>query len=172
MVQQMVKDSPARQRAMKKFKETHPDYWHKKNTEFYAANREQEKLRRKENYAKNTEIEKDRQRTYYAKNREEILQKQKRNIKRKEYFKQYYRELKERVVSAYGGCCECCGDCHFEFMTIDHINGGGRKDRAQKAGAGFYASLEKRGFPKEGYRLLCMNCNFALGKYGHCPHKT
>lgn len=169
----MVKDSPARRRAMKKFKEAHPDYWKRKNADFYAANREQEKQRRKDYYAENSDEQKKYGRKYYAENREEILAKQKKSSKRKEYFRNYYIELKKRIVAAYGGKCECCGDSHFEFLTIDHINGNGRVDRKAKgSGAGFYSWLEKNGFPKEGYRLLCINCNFAFGKYGHCPHTT
>jgi hypothetical protein len=157
---------------MKKFKEAHPDYFKHKNAEHYAANREEQKARRKKYYAENSEQEKLYQREYYGENKETILAKQKTNTNRKEYFKKYYRDLKQRVITAYGGACECCGEFYFEFLTIDHINGQGRVDRKAKgSGSGFYAWLEKNGFPKEGYRLLCINCNFAIGKYGHCPHK-
>ena len=30
---------------------------------------------------------------------------------------------KERIIEAYGGKCECCGESIFEFLTIDHRNG-------------------------------------------------
>jgi len=162
----------ARERAMEKFKKTHPDYWKRKNAEHYKANQEEEKARRRKYYSGNSEEEKRYSRDYYAKNREDILEKQKVNQNRKEYFKKYYRELKKRIVAAYGGKCVCCSEAHFEFLTIDHIKGGGRKDRSKHTGAGFYAWLEKRGFPQKEYRLLCMNCNFALGIYGHCPHQA
>jgi hypothetical protein len=34
-----------------------------------------------------------------------------------------------------------------------------------------YRDLKKRGWPQEGYTVLCMNCNFAQ-RFGHrCPHK-
>jgi hypothetical protein len=170
---QHMSDIPtARERAMEKFKAAHPGYWKRKNAEFYKNNCEQEKNRRKKYYAENSQAQKKYGRDYYAENREEILMKQKKSSTRKEYHRQYYRQLKQRVIDAYGGKCLCCGETHFEFLTIDHINGGGRKDRMKHKGAGFYAHLEKRGFPKQGYRLLCMNCNFALGKYGHCPHQA
>jgi hypothetical protein len=29
--------------------------------------------------------------------------------------------------------------------------------------------LARNGFP-DGYRVLCHNCNMALGQYGYCPH--
>ena len=41
----------------------------------------------------------------------------------------------------------------------------------KRNGTGFYAWLMKRGWPKDGYRLLCMNCNFSLGRCGYCPHQ-
>jgi hypothetical protein len=30
--------------------------------------------------------------------------------------------------------------------------------------------LRQNSYPT-GYRVLCHNCNFALGHYGYCPHK-
>jgi hypothetical protein len=29
-----------------------------------------------------------------------------------------------------------------------------------------------RGYPKDNFQLLCMNCNFAKGHRGECPHQT
>ena len=34
-----------------------------------------------------------------------------------------------------------------------------------------YRWLKKHGFPKEGFQLLCYNCNCAKGFFGKCPHK-
>jgi hypothetical protein len=31
--------------------------------------------------------------------------------------------------------------------------------------------IHSNGFP-EGFRVLCHNCNSALGYYGHCPHDS
>jgi hypothetical protein len=88
--------------------------------------------------------------------------------------KERYRKLRRAVLEAYGGeCphCACCGDRHEEFLTIDHINNDGAKDRREgKRGIGFYTWLINSGFPS-GYRVLCMNCNFSLGMRGYCPHK-
>jgi len=139
---------------------------------YYEKNKERIKEARRERYAAQPHKERKYTRDHYQHNREEILDKQRGNKKRKAYFRRYYAELKARVIAAYGGQCLCCGDSHFEFLTIDHINGGGRVERKKIGmGAGFYNWLENNGYPKERYRLLCMNCNFALGKYGHCPHQ-
>jgi len=85
----------------------------------------------------------------------------------------YRSKLRQEIVTAYGGKCECCGESMIEFLSVDHINGGGYKLRntTQKGGK-FYRDLRRLGFPKDEYRLLCMNCNFSLGKYGYCPHQT
>lgn len=89
--------------------------------------------------------------------------------------KERRKQLKEEVIREYGGVCVCCGDNHIEFMTIDHINGGGRQHRKEiNCGGGwnFYAWLKKNLYPKDEYRLLCFNCNSALGAFGYCPHQN
>ena len=55
-----------------------------------------------------------------------------------------------------------------EFLSIDHINGSGLKHR-QRVGYNLYGVLKREGFPF-GYRVLCMNCNFAMGHFVGCPH--
>lgn len=79
--------------------------------------------------------------------------------------------LKHEVFSHYGGCfCSCCGEKYFEFLTIDHVNGGGGKHRKEMGqGYSIYPWLKKHGFPS-GYRVLCYNCNCCLGFYGYCAH--
>ena len=86
------------------------------------------------------------------------------------------RAQKQKLICLvhYGGNpprCACCGETMIEFLSIDHINGGGTQHfkRIHAFGQGFYCWLIKKEFP-EGYRVLCMNCNFSLGHYGYCPH--
>jgi hypothetical protein len=82
------------------------------------------------------------------------------------------RNQKLQIIQGYGGKCDCCGETKWEFLTIDHINGGGRRERNTIAKGGkLYRRLIKEGFPRNGYRLLCLNCNFSLWRYGYCPHK-
>lgn len=79
-------------------------------------------------------------------------------------------ESRKLVISHYGGKCNCCGESIFEFLQIDHINGGGRKHRAEVgSGTKFYRWLIRNGFP-DGFQVLCANCNFGKGQYGTCPH--
>jgi hypothetical protein len=84
----------------------------------------------------------------------------------------WQRRLKERVIAAYGGKCQCCGEANPHFMTIDHTNNNGAEHRREIKNS-LYKWLEKNGFPQDGFQLLCWNCN--AGKRvngGICPHKT
>lgn len=78
------------------------------------------------------------------------------------------------VMKAYGGCvCKCCGEKEVAFLTLDHINGGGRQHRSvlrKQKTADIYSWLKQENYPP-GFQVLCMNCNWAKGKYGVCPHK-
>lgn len=81
--------------------------------------------------------------------------------------------LKLETMTAYGGQCACCGEGRMEFLSIDHIHGGGNKHRKTlPTGLGFYRYLKKSGWPIGDYRVLCMNCNFSLGHAGYCPHTS
>jgi len=92
--------------------------------------------------------------------------------KRKEYNRQNNFEKKILILRHYSKTnppsCECCGELHIEFLTIDHINGNGAKHRL-KIGPHINRWLIKNNFPP-GYRVLCFNCNCSLGHCGYCPH--
>lgn len=83
--------------------------------------------------------------------------------------------IKTQVLCAYGGqqpCCACCGETRIQFLAIDHINGGGTKHRKSigvSSGHKFYLWLRNNDYPP-GFRVLCHNCNQAIGSYGVCPH--
>ena len=77
---------------------------------------------------------------------------------------------RNEVLTHYGGRCACCGEEIIEFLGIDHINGGGYQHRKQIHGTSIYSWLKRNNYP-EGFRVLCHNCNMALGFYGYCPHK-
>lgn len=88
---------------------------------------------------------------------------------------QEHRGFRYEVLSSYSGGepkCACCGESMLDFLSIDHIDGGGNEHRKQKGiwGSGIYRWLKKNGFPA-GYQVLCHNCNQAKGFYGICPHQ-
>lgn len=86
-----------------------------------------------------------------------------------------YASCRRKIIYHYSAGrmnCHCCGEDNYEFLSIDHINGGGSKHRTKvglKTGD-FYRWLIKNNYPT-GYRVLCYNCNCSLGFYGYCPHQ-
>jgi hypothetical protein len=91
---------------------------------------------------------------------------------KREAFRKWHVKLRKECIEAYGHTCECCGETTYEFLTIDHIDGGGRRERDQHGGgSNLLRALRKNSFPP-GYRVLCYNCNNSYGMYGYCPHKT
>lgn len=81
------------------------------------------------------------------------------------------RELRELVIEGYGGACFCCGETSYEFLALDHVDGDGKEDRSKRGGYGPYRMAVEENFP-DRYRLLCHNCNLAIGFYGYCPHEV
>jgi hypothetical protein len=96
----------------------------------------------------------------YQEHRIEFLERQKiRRIERRNI-----------CLEHYGNQCACCGEKTKEFLAIDHINGGGSKHRKEIGRASIYLWIIKNNFPPI-FRILCHNCNQAIGYYGICPHK-
>ena len=87
-----------------------------------------------------------------------------------EYAKRYRAKLKKQILDAYGPICSCCGETIPEFLTPDHINGGGGKHLKKRGVQGIYLDIIREGFPKDKYQILCMNCNWGKSVYGACPH--
>jgi hypothetical protein len=98
--------------------------------------------------------------------------------------------LKREVFEAYGGARCSCKGCPerknpiFEFLTLNHVGGGGTKHRRALGGkripgGGFsfggqhtYRWLRRKGFPP-GYNVLCWNCQWGVHRNnGRCPHNT
>jgi len=76
-----------------------------------------------------------------------------------------------RVMKLLGCPFDAETQQHLEFLTIDHVNGGGRKHRNEnKSGHSDYLLL-KHGFKASNYQVICYNCNCSLGHRGYCPHK-
>lgn len=93
-----------------------------------------------------------------------------------ELSRQRRQEITLQTFAAYGNKCSCCSESNPIFLTIDHINNDGSKERkamGNRSGIHLYRSLYKRGFPKEGYRLMCFNCNLGRARNGGiCPHEV
>ncbi len=78
--------------------------------------------------------------------------------------KDSHKQLKVEVLTHYGNqklACVQCGEDRVACLSIDHIEGGGNKQRKGKlrASTAFYRWLKREGYP-EGYQTLCMNDQF------------
>jgi|SRR5579884_1796718 len=91
--------------------------------------------------------------------------------------KNYMNKLKLQAYERYGGArCACCGETELCFLTIDHINGGGRAHLRQMAQDGPFATiyqwLRDNHYPP-GFQVLCANCNMGRWRNGGiCPHQS
>lgn len=89
--------------------------------------------------------------------------------------KTYRKRLFDEFLDAYGNKCACCGEEDPGFLTLDHINNDGAKERKELnllVSDQVYILARKEGWPKDKYQILCYNCN--MGKHrngGVCPHK-
>jgi hypothetical protein len=89
-----------------------------------------------------------------------------------EYRRKRQREWWDAVFEHYGDQCACCGEADRTFLTLDHINNDGAKQRRELGrGLGFRGWLVKQGFPS-GFQILCWNCNCAKWRVGICPHEA
>lgn len=91
-----------------------------------------------------------------------------RRLKSRTYWAKYQRDLQDRVIEMYGNCCACCGETINEFLEIDHINNDGAQHRKTINRTRFLHWLLKE--RRDGFQILCSNCNMAKGRYGRCPH--
>lgn len=129
------------------------------NRKYYQENKDIINAKRKGQY----QTYKVRIKKHYEKNREHICK----------VAREYNKRIRLEVLEHYGNKCACCGITEYEFLAIDHIKGGGIKHRKEIGNAGNSIAkwLKKNNYP-EGFRILCHNCNLALGIHGHCPHNN
>ena len=83
--------------------------------------------------------------------------------KNREHVRAYRRnrgfELKEAVYTLYGKRCARCGIADIRVLQIDHVFGGGSKEKRAIGHNqhSFYSLILKH---PERYQLLCANCNW------------
>jgi len=82
------------------------------------------------------------------------------------YHADVFVEKNKRIcLEHYGGTppkCACCGEFHYEFLSIDHIHGDGHilRGRYRLTGYQIYKDIIANNFPTDIYQILCFNCNF------------
>jgi hypothetical protein len=141
--------------------------------------RRQEKARARAATPEGRQLQKQNSAKYYAKHGARLLAQQRERVRtdrefaarKSQYVKDYLKRLKEQLFTALGNKCACCGEANPQFLTIDHIHGGGtRHRRSLGSGRSMYLEIIREGIPRDKYRILCMNCNFSFGHWGFCPH--
>lgn len=97
-------------------------------------------------------------RGWYAKNKDKIAQ---RRVELRKINKQQPIHYHHKVIERLGGKCIKCGFTDIRALQIDHINGGGNKERKVKGKSLyrelFYLSNEEL-YSK--YQCLCANCQW------------
>ncbi len=91
---------------------------------------------------------------------------------RKEAYRRRKETLWQQILDAYGRQCSCppCGETTEEFLTMDHMDG---YTDGPRSGEKLWRWLRDNGFPQNGFRLLCYNCNCGRERNGGvCPHQT
>jgi 5-methylcytosine-specific restriction endonuclease McrA len=69
----------------------------------------------------------------------------------------YYHKTREEITSLLGGKCCRCGFSDPRALQIDHIDGGGKRHRAEHSNARMvYKDMLTH---PEDFQLLCANCN-------------
>lgn len=78
------------------------------------------------------------------------------------YQKEYRRRMRLAVIEGLGSKCNKCGFNDMRALQIDHINGGGSKERKELGFHGqFHRQVLKSFLARENkYQLLCANCNW------------
>lgn len=149
--------------------------------DWYARNKERVKKYHAEWYKKNKSVLTAKHEAYNQTERAKELRRarrtpgsetEKKNSQRR---KRSNAVLKEKVFAVYGEVCACCGESDKRFLTVDHLNSDGHKEKGpggnrRLKGDTLYRSIlsgEKRG----DIRILCFNCNFGRNNHGGtCPH--
>ena len=124
---------------------------------------------------------------YYRENKDRIrVRKRVTEAKRLDFYREMRRrnqskrriQARRLVIGHYSQGtyrCACCGESQYDFLELDHINGGGGRENLQLFGgrsvsSALFCWLVTNGFPP-GYQILCANCNRSKGKHGTCVHR-
>ena len=122
----------------KLFRDAHKTERRKYDVEYYWSHRGRELQRHKE---------------YYSSHKQQELARGKKWVRR----------LNLEVLTYYGGgelvCVRCGYDGNTSALSIDHIEGNGRRHRRSLSITKFYHWLVKNGFP-DGFQTLCHNCQW------------
>lgn len=86
----------------------------------------------------------------------------------REYHRKYGKRIRAATIALLGGVCQKCSFSDIRALQVDHVNGGGTKQR-KELGNNNSTILKKIQESPNDYQLLCANCNwikrFELGEH-------
>lgn len=157
-----VEQKQRRYERSRKYRQAHLEKYRQWMLQWRIKNPEKSRLMGRQNYWKHKDRVLERVKKYVAEHPEFGKLAQLRYRTREKFL----------VLSYYSNGkleCDCCHEKLPEFLTIDHMHGGGNRHRKELKLRKIYHWLINNDLPP-GYRVLCMNCNLAFGIYGFCPH--
>jgi len=147
----MVKSKEEEKEYQKAWREKNREHINKKSRENYQKNKEKRRKTSNEYYQRN----KKRLRPIYSKRNKEL------NKKLREIIIKHYTKNKLK--------CQNCGfNGGIDFLVIDHVNGGGTKERKDGGNMKMLKKIINKNFPKE-YNIICANCNHFKRMIGRLP---
>lgn len=175
----------------KAWREKYPDRYKDSYTKWRLEHHEESKQQSRKHYQNNREKEIARNKKYRLENPEKFREQAKKyRIKNQDHYNElrrdYIKKNKEKanlwnrnarrqrkvdVIFHYSnGKNEClyCKKKGVEFLTIDHIDGGGNEHRRREkidGGSDIAAWLKRNHYP-EGFQILCFNCNCVKAHFG------
>lgn len=128
------------------YKAKHAEY----QRNYYQGNREHLLAETRRRYDLEREQRLERNRNWRELHREQIQVQQRKS----------YMDLRHMVVERLGGKCVQCGFADLRALCIDHINGGGTKERKNFNMYRYYGKILQDVEQGTGeYQILCANCN-------------
>jgi len=87
----------------------------------------------------------------------------------REMIRARHQQRKREVIDAYGGCCADCGEKNLDVLEMDHIKGGGAKERRALREQGqvsnniarLHAEHRRTGRWLPGFAVRCHSCHVA-----------
>ena len=96
-------------------------------------------------------------------------------IRRSTLARNRLQKLWQKLREIYGKVCACCEESEPAFLTIDHINNDGWRDRKPDGKNPTSSEMIYRrlvfGPRRKDIQILCYNCNCARQRVGYCPHR-
>jgi hypothetical protein len=81
-------------------------------------------------------------------------------FQKREWTTKYNARLRKAALDVLGGKCIKCGFSDIRALQVDHVNGGGTKDKKKTTHTYFKIVVESFLKGENKYQLLCANCNW------------